>query len=56
MSAKHLSKKDTGTIFKAVVDSNILFSGILFEGLESDLLDLGYQRKIKLYISEYRGL
>ncbi len=35
---------------KAIVDTNVMYSGILFEGIESDLLD---SKKVELYISEY---
>ena len=53
MSQKDSSKANTGNTLKAVLDTNILYSGLLYEGLESDLLELGHCMMVRLYVSEY---
>lgn len=37
---------------KVVIDTNVLISGILFDGNESEVLDLIDQKRIKLIVSE----
>lgn len=50
---KNFSGKTTVGTLNVVVDTNILYSGILFEGLESILLDLAQTRRINLFTCEY---
>lgn len=40
-------------MLKAVLDTNTLYSGILYEGPESDLLEMGRSTMVGLYVSEY---
>jgi len=53
MSQRNYSGENTGHTPEAIADTNTLYSGILYEGLESDLLDLAAEGRVVVRISEY---
>ena len=53
MWANRLLGKNSLNCYKAVLDSNIIYSAFFYEGLEADLLEYCSSGEIKGFVSEY---